>query len=76
MTNMRVVIEMDDLHCPTCGTGIERSLGKVHGVEHARLSFGTGRMEVEYDPGEIDPDQIRSKVKDLGYGILEAEMEG
>ncbi len=68
-------LRIKGLHCADCVRKIDRSMSTLPGVHHMELSFNTGKMEVEYDPDIISLNEIQSKVRSLGYGILEEEME-
>jgi Cd2+/Zn2+-exporting ATPase len=50
-------------------------MSAVPGIHHMELSFSTSRMKIKYDPDKISLKEIQSKVKNLGYDILEEEME-
>ena len=44
--------------CPSCATGIEESLAQLRGVDRVDVNFGTERVTVAYDPGQVDPARI------------------
>lgn len=56
-----------DFDCPTCASTVERALGKRTGVEHVEVHYATGRVEIEYDPGVVDPGDFERTIKDQGY---------
>lgn len=68
-------LRIKGLHCADCVRKIDRSMSTLPGILNVELSFTTGKMEVEYDPNMISLNEIQSKVRNLGYGILEEEME-
>ncbi|MEE9116154.1 MAG: cation-translocating P-type ATPase [Thermoplasmata archaeon] len=68
-------LRIKGLHCADCVRKIDRSMSTLPGVHSIELSFNTGKMAVEYDPDIISLNEIQSKVRNLGYGILEEEME-
>lgn len=61
------VLRSDDLTCPSCIAKIERRLGRMPGVEHARVHFATGRIEVAHDPTFVTPSALAAAVAELGY---------
>ncbi len=68
-------LRIKGLHCVDCVERIERSMASLEGVHHVKLSFSTGKMQIKFDPDKISREDIHSKIKSLGYGILEEEME-
>lgn len=57
------IVGMD---CGSCAMTIEDSMRKMHGVTTANVSFTTETMEVA---GEVNLDEIETRLKDLGYAI-------
>ncbi|GGE59065.1 copper chaperone [Streptosporangium jomthongense] len=64
---MKIILRSDELNCPSCVPKIEKALGQVAGVSHAKVHFATGRIEVEYDAGQVKTDQLVSAVRNVGY---------
>lgn len=55
------------MDCGSCAAAIKKSVASVPGVKEAEVSFAGGRMEVDYDPRQASPAQIREAVKKAGY---------
>ncbi len=68
-------IRIKGLHCADCVEKIEKTMKPIKGIHFLKLSFTTGKMEVQYEPRKISLDEIHSKIKSLGYDILEEEIE-
>ncbi|WNK20980.1 heavy-metal-associated domain-containing protein [Halomonas piscis] len=64
---MKTLLRSDDLNCPSCIPKIEKALGRLGGVTHARVHFATGRIEVEHDPERVKAERLASAVRDVGY---------
>lgn len=64
---MKTLLRSDELTCPSCISKIEKALGRVAGVTSAKVHFSTGRIEVEHEAGQVDPEQLRKAVRDVGY---------
>ncbi|WP_100639519.1 heavy-metal-associated domain-containing protein [Marinobacter salexigens] len=64
---MKIILRSDELNCPSCVPKIEKALGQVTGVNHAKVHFSTGRIEVEYDAEQVKTDQLVSAVQNVGY---------
>ncbi|MFH1626035.1 MAG: cation-translocating P-type ATPase [Pseudomonadota bacterium] len=68
-------LRIKGLHCVDCVKKIERAMSSLRGIHNMKLSFSTSKMEVVYDSHKISLEAIQSKVKSLGYDMLEKEME-
>jgi Cd2+/Zn2+-exporting ATPase len=68
-------LRIKGLHCADCVDKIEKTMKPIKGIHYIKLSFTTSKMEVKYEPKKISLDEIHSKIKSLGYDILEEEME-
>lgn len=64
---MKTILRSDELNCPSCIPKIEKALGQVAGVTHAKVHFTTGRIEVEHDAEQAKIDQLVSAVRNVGY---------
>ncbi|MBQ3221392.1 MAG: heavy metal translocating P-type ATPase [Clostridia bacterium] len=57
------------MSCAACSAGIERTVGKLKGVEKVEVSLMGECMTVEYDETLLSREEIFSAVTELGYGI-------
>lgn len=59
---------VDNVHCGGCLRKIEREVGGLPGVDHARLNLTTRRLSVASAVGTVDVvDQVIEKLDSLGY---------
>jgi len=63
----RVGLSLSGMHCASCASIIERSLGKVPGVHQASVNFAAEKAYVTYDPGQVDVGGLIDTVKKTGY---------
>lgn len=68
-------IRMKGMHCADCVRKVENKMSSVSGIHQIKLSFSTGKMEVEYDSEKISLGEIQSKIKRLGYDVLEENIK-
>ncbi|WP_085523721.1 heavy metal translocating P-type ATPase [Tuberibacillus sp. Marseille-P3662] len=64
-----------DIHgmtCASCSARIEKVLNKMDGVETATVNLATESSSVTYDEGMVTVEDIKAKVKKLGY---EAQLQ-
>ncbi len=64
---MKTILRSEELTCPSCVVKIESALKSMHGVSAAKVSFATGRIEVEHDPEAVDSQELADKVRSTGY---------
>lgn len=61
--------QVDGMDCGSCAKTIEASVRQVAGVAEASVSFATGKLNVAYDPQQVNEAIIRDRVTALGYTI-------
>jgi heavy metal translocating P-type ATPase len=70
------VMKLSGLWCSSCAWLIEETLKSTRGVGEARVSFLQLQARIEYDPAVTKLEQIRRKVRRLGYqAYLEGEKQ-
>ena len=62
------VIEVRDMLLVLSVPGVEKRIGKVPGVESVTVNFAAGTATVRYDETRLDIADIRSDVRQSGYG--------
>lgn len=55
------------MSCSACAARIERTIGKMDGVEHAAVSFPLRTAWVQFAQGKLEPALIAERVKQLGF---------
>jgi Cd2+/Zn2+-exporting ATPase len=60
------------LDCADCAQTIERGVGRLDGILWVRANFAASTLAVEYDADEIDRSAILSRVRALGYDVMES----
>lgn len=54
--------------CSACSAHVEKSVGKLDGVQSVAVSLMTNSMSVNFDPAKVTADQIIHAVEQGGYG--------
>ncbi|MBQ3565619.1 MAG: cation-translocating P-type ATPase, partial [Oscillospiraceae bacterium] len=62
-------LKITGMTCSACSGRIERTLGKLDGIEQAKVNFATEKLYVTFNESEITEDDIVSAIKKAGYGI-------
>lgn len=60
-------LRIDGLQCAACVWVTEKVLQDTPGVSEARVSYATGRCELQWDPEAVELDTVLGKVARLGY---------
>ena len=63
------VISISGMTCGGCANAVSKVLLALPGVVKADVSHIEAKAEVSYDPGQIEPDQMKAAIKAAGYGV-------
>ncbi len=69
----QVELIISGMSCAACSAKIEKSLGKMEGVNQAAVNLTTERARVEYDPSHLKVSEMIHKIQSLGYDAQRAE---
>jgi Cu2+-exporting ATPase len=58
---------VEGLACPACAWLVERSIGRVTGVESANVNYSTHRAHVRWDPARTGASAVFEAVNRVGY---------
>ncbi|MGQ9500475.1 MAG: heavy metal translocating P-type ATPase [Anaerolineae bacterium] len=71
---MEQTFRVTGLDCASCAQTLENGVAHLPGVQVCQVHFASGTLRVV---GETPPDQIKARVRELGYDIAElAEQRG
>lgn len=65
---MKERFDVTGMTCSACSPHVEKSVGKLTGVEHVSVNLLTNSMQVEFDENKLDTAGIIKAVEDAGYG--------
>jgi len=63
------VMPVSGMTCGSCEQAIQRSVGKLNGVSMVTASFSASRVEVDYDPQQVDEQAIIAAIERLQYKV-------
>ena len=69
----RLDLKIDGMHCAACSARIERVVGKLDGVDLARVNLATETGAVTFDTDKLKPEDILSAISGLGFSGSESE---
>ena len=62
-------IQVTGMTCGGCTSNVTRALKALPGVGDVNVSLSAGQATVQYDERLTSPDQLKSAVKNAGYGV-------
>ncbi|OGG41134.1 ATPase [Candidatus Kaiserbacteria bacterium GWA2_50_9] len=58
------------MHCASCASIIEKSLGKVDGVDSVEVNVGTEKTKISFDETKTNVQQLSKTIEPLGYSLV------
>ncbi|WP_254862482.1 heavy metal translocating P-type ATPase [Halovivax gelatinilyticus] len=71
----RVELSVPEMDCPSCAGKIERSVGRLDGIESIDPRVTSGLLSVEYDASKTDERAIRERIRAAGYAVADERTE-
>ena len=65
----REMIMLSGLNCPTCAAKLEKAVQSTPGVTEAKVVFGAGSLNVEYDAAVVSYEKIAEVVSRMGMTV-------
>ena len=65
----REMIMLSGLNCPTCAAKLEKAVQSTPGVTEAKVVFGAGSLNVEYDAEVVSYEKIADVVSRMGMAV-------
>ena len=60
-------LKINGMTCASCAKAVERSVGKLEGVESATVNFATEKLSVNFNDSNLSLNDIKDAVKKAGY---------
>jgi Cu2+-exporting ATPase len=64
-----------NMTCAACASSSQNILSYVPGVVAASVNYGNGKGAIEYIPGIVSPQEMKSSLQEIGYDLLVDEEE-
>ncbi|HHY70139.1 MAG TPA: heavy-metal-associated domain-containing protein [Thermoanaerobacterales bacterium] len=64
-----ITLKVSAMACGHCKEAVERSIGVLPGVSKVEAKIKEGKVEISYDPSEVNLDDMRQAVEDAGYDV-------
>ena len=66
-------MKISGMTCGSCVLSVQGVLKAVNGVADAQVTLDTGLANVSYDETQTSPEQLKSAVRNAGFGVEDAE---
>ncbi len=63
------------MSCVSCAVSVESTLKSLSGVSQAAVNFATKSVNVQLNPSEVRPHQLKKALQAIGYDIIITEDE-
>jgi sulfite exporter TauE/SafE/copper chaperone CopZ len=67
---MNQTIQVNGMTCPSCELKIENHLKKIAGVKEAKACLAESTVNVTYDAGLVELEQLTAAITRLGYPVI------
>lgn len=69
---MRVVsFNVEGMTCEGCANAVRRAVTQPGGVSRVDVDLGARRVTVEYDEGKASEQDVRGRIEDAGYDVVD-----
>jgi len=75
MTEQKLTLPITGMTCANCAANIERAVKKLAGVAEANVNFAAESAAVSFDPGQLQLQDVVSKIHNSGFGVTTARVE-
>lgn len=64
-----VDFNVPSISCSSCSNKIQENIKELKGVGDVSINFKSQNIKVEYNPSEVDPQEIKNHISQMGYEI-------
>jgi len=69
---MEKLLTIEGMTCASCAQSVEKSAGKLNGVDEASVNLATEKLKIRFDEQEVSIEEIYDAVEQAGYKALAA----
>ena len=66
----KTVFNVPSISCSTCAGKIQDAVKSIKGVNNVSVDLKSQMVEVEFNPGDVQANEISSKISSLGYEVV------
>jgi P-type Cu+ transporter len=73
MPTKQITLPLTGMTCANCAATIERNLKKLPTAANVNVNLASERATLEFDPAQLNRDQIIARIEKAGYGVAVGE---
>src|SRR5258708_821438 len=73
MNTKQIILPLTGMTCANCAATIERNLRKLPTAANVNVNLASERATLEFDPAQLNRDQIIARIEKAGYGVAVGE---
>ena len=66
-----ITFRVPDMSCAHCKAAVEGELNRLPGVESSNADVEKGTVEVSYDEGRLDTEELEGAIEEAGYTVAD-----
>ncbi len=66
-----VSFNIPSISCSACSRKIQEEIKSLQGIENVSVDLKTQSVNVDYDPGSINSQEIKNKIISMGYEVTQ-----
>lgn len=71
----KIIMQLDEMTCPSCLTKIEGALSKEPGVSDLKVLFNAAKVKADFDNQQTSPEKMTEIVENLGYQVEKVKVK-
>ncbi|MEO8610450.1 MAG: heavy metal translocating P-type ATPase, partial [Chloroflexota bacterium] len=75
MAIQQIDLPVTGMTCANCARTVERTLKKTDGVADVNVNFATERARVDFDPAQVNVNDMIQRIGKAGYGVAQATLD-
>jgi len=68
----KIKLTIEGMHCASCGSNIEKVVGKIRGVNSISVSLMTNKAIIEAEDS-VNMEEIKKSISRIGYKVINVE---
>ncbi|MBH8597663.1 copper chaperone CopZ [Thermoactinomyces sp. CICC 10523] len=66
----QVTLKVNGMSCNHCVNAVETSVGKLNGVREVTVLLNEGLVDIEFEDGAVNVEQLIETIEDQGYDVV------
>lgn len=71
----KIVLQLEELVCPTCLQKIETAVGSIDGVTNLKVMFNASKVKADIDPEKTSVDAVAQAIEAVGFDVLSKKVK-